>query len=104
MKANRISLVLMMLSWITGVFFIEKYFSNLTTIIVEWDKFYWVSPYWALLGATLVISLLTLGCFWLARKLKPRYRLYMGSGVSIIWVGVLLVQMKIIAYNLGICH
>ncbi|MEW9671389.1 hypothetical protein [Ammoniphilus sp. 3BR4] len=104
MKANRISFVLMIVSWLTGIFFIMKYFRNLTTIIVEWDKFYWVSPFWALLGGTLAISFLTFGCFWLAPKLKPKNMLYIGSGVSIIWVGILLVQIKIIAYNLGICH
>lgn len=97
MAIRRISFGLMIFSWAVGLYFIEFYF-KMISLVIELDRFYWVSPFKGLLGLTLIVSVLTIVLFGMYQKRFIRW------AMVILWVGVILVQAKMIAYNLALCH
>lgn len=97
MAVRRISFALMIFSWALGLYFIEYYF-KMVSLVVELDQFYWVSPFKGLLGITLIMSVLTIGLYGMYQKRLIRW------GIVFTWVAVLLIQTKMIAYNLALCH
>ncbi|WP_134702692.1 hypothetical protein [Ammoniphilus sp. YIM 78166] len=97
MAVRRISLALMIFSWAIGLYFIEYYFKRVS-LVVQLDQFYWVSPFKGLLGLTLIVSFLTIGLYGMHQRKFIRW------GIVFTWIAVLLIQTKMIAYNLALCH
>lgn len=103
-----LSLGLMLTSWGLGIYFISILYTP-SLIIPLFDRFLWMSEAKGLLGLTTlftVITLPTLGFLFKTRNhvsnKKSRYTLLISNYA--IWLTIVASQLKITAYNLGICH
>ncbi|KHE72017.1 hypothetical protein [Halobacillus sp. BBL2006] len=103
-----LSLGLMLTSWVLGIYFISFLYSP-TIIIPLFDQFLWMSETKGLLGLTTLFTLFTLPLIGflfktrhLLKKRKIRYTMLFSNYV--VWLAIIASQLKITAYNLGICH
>ncbi|MGP4069597.1 hypothetical protein [Halobacillus sp. B29] len=102
------SLFFMLTSWILGYYFISILYTP--TIIIPFpNHFLWTNEYKGLLGLTTIITILTipfLTYYFSKRKSVVHTRKW--SAIALInltaWLLTIGAQLKIVAYNLGICH
>ncbi|ARI78999.1 hypothetical protein [Halobacillus mangrovi] len=103
-----LSLGLMLASWGLGIYFISILYTP-ALIIPLFDQFLWMSEVKGLLGLTILFTVITLpilGFLFKTRAAvsnkKSRYTLLISNYA--IWLAIVASQLKITAYNLGICH
>lgn len=95
--------IFMIMSWLIGLFSLTKFYTP-TIIVPTWNSYIWVTPFLGLLGATVVFTIVTIGIFY-SQKKKINFNWKMINGVgTVFWMLVILAQLKVVAYNLGICH
>ncbi|MGP4076711.1 hypothetical protein [Halobacillus sp. K22] len=102
------SLFFMLISWTLGFYFISILYTP-TIIIPLPNNFLWTNEYKGLLGLTTIITILTVPFItYYFRKRKSYVHSRKWSAAFIInltaWLITIAAQLKIVAYNLGICH
>ncbi|RWZ52214.1 hypothetical protein EQV77_16080 [Halobacillus fulvus] len=102
------SSALMFLSWGLGFYFLS--IVTIPTVIIPLPhEFLWMDGFQAFLGLTLLFSLLTIPLIaYIMKKrtvLSKKKSWYSILTVNqLIWAATIASQVKIMAYNLGICH
>ncbi|MCA0972465.1 hypothetical protein LCM20_17860 [Halobacillus litoralis] len=98
----------MLLSWAIGFYFISI-ITTPTIIIPLFDGFLWMSEYKGFLGLPLLFTVLTAPvAFYIfknrQRLLRKKTWYTVFSASQLFWIATIAAQLKIIAFNLGICH
>ncbi|WP_407270939.1 hypothetical protein [Radiobacillus sp. PE A8.2] len=105
---NLFVVVCLILSWTIGLLFINQYY-NPVVIIPTFNDYLWFDRFEGVLGLTLIVTVITMLLFFLqfkfsfltSTKLK---KIVTYSSHYVLWIAVLAIQLKVIAFNLGICH
>ncbi|MRH43891.1 hypothetical protein GH741_14705 [Aquibacillus halophilus] len=98
---------LMLLSWSLGIYFLTIYFDTVL-VIPTINDYLWTSPFKGILGLTSIITTITVLFFFFQYRFKlfKKQRGYLITHIShhVVWLLVVGSQLKVIAFNLGICH
>lgn len=89
-------------SWGLGFFFLSRFFNPKMVVFFNYH-YYWVSPFWGMLGLTILLTLLTVLFIGLRLGLKKGRRIVWSGLYSILWMGGLALQVRFFLFNLGIC-
>ncbi|HLU23477.1 MAG TPA: hypothetical protein VKZ77_13515 [Bacillaceae bacterium] len=100
-----ILLGLMILSWGLGIYYVTAYDIPISVVPLLDNKFYWASSFKAMLGLTIIITIISLVAFMFRKYYNRFSKWYIIHGVGIfLWGFTLFSQARIAAFNLGICH
>ncbi|MDQ0216360.1 polyferredoxin [Oikeobacillus pervagus] len=103
-KWSTITLCLFMfISWFLGLYFLA-FLATPSIIIPLGNQYIWVTPFVGLLSLTIFLTAITIVLSLLRKKANGRKRAILPFLHSILWLVVLLSQVKVILFNLGICH
>lgn len=98
-------IILMIISWILGIYYSAKYYTP-TIILPFFDQYFWVTPFQGLLLTTSIYSIFSLSINLL--QLKVKFKTIIGYILltinNVLWAIIIVLQLKVIAFNLGICH
>ncbi|WP_085992650.1 hypothetical protein [Oceanobacillus senegalensis] len=93
----------MIISWGIGIYYFVTFYTPIT-VIPAFHNFYWTSTFTAMLGLTTIFTFISAIAIAIL-KFKKIYKWYIIHGVGIfIWGFTIFSQLKIAAFNLGICH
>ncbi|RKQ30794.1 hypothetical protein [Oceanobacillus halophilus] len=93
-----------LLSWGLGIYYVAAFYTP-TTVIPMFNNFYWTSTYSAMLGLTTAFTITSILLFVIHKFYKKIYKWYLVRGIGLFaWGFVIFSQLKIAAFNLGICH
>ncbi|RLL43668.1 hypothetical protein D8M04_12145 [Oceanobacillus piezotolerans] len=99
-----ITLILISISWLFGFYAKSKFYTP-TLVIPLLDNFYWAPTFFAMLGLTSILTIVSLLAIFLVKYFKNGKKFYLFTGAGyLIWTFTILSQAKIAAFNLGICH
>ncbi|MFC4023554.1 hypothetical protein ACFOUV_06930 [Oceanobacillus longus] len=94
----------MVISWIIGIYYLTVFYTP-TTVIPLFNNFYWTSTFTAMLGLTIAATIISLAALLLLKFRKKMQRWYVIHGFGLfLWMLTISSQLKIAAFNLGICH
>ncbi|WP_181350352.1 hypothetical protein [Thalassobacillus sp. CUG 92003] len=100
--------VFLIISWFVGLYSLSVIDAS-TIVIPLLGEFLWMRNTQGLLGLTAIFTLLTLPVLTFMvtnrvtlKRLKVWYTL--SGATNLAWVMIIFLQIKIAAYNLGICH
>ncbi|MFZ0371014.1 MAG: hypothetical protein WAM07_15565 [Halobacillus sp.] len=104
----RMSLFFMLTSWILGFYFISILYTP-TIIIPLPNHFLWTDEYKGALGLTTILTILTIPLityyFKKRKSFVPTRKWSIAFLINLTaWLLTISAQLKIVAYNLGICH
>lgn len=95
--------VFMIISWLFGIYSLSKFYTP-TIIIPIFNNYYWSTPFVGMLGLTVFFSIVSVAAFFILKYKNFRKRTAIYSIASILWIAIIVVQFKILLFNLGICH
>ncbi|MGP4062775.1 hypothetical protein [Halobacillus sp. H74] len=103
-----LSLIFMIVSWAMGSYFLSVIYTP-TIIVPLFNEFIWMRDYQGMLGLTTFFSLLTVPLITYMFKQRNRItkrRMWYSIAFTthIFWLGTIAIQLKTVAFNLGICH
>ncbi|MCT2535729.1 hypothetical protein NC661_06335 [Aquibacillus koreensis] len=106
--SSMIMIGLMIVSWVVGFYFLQGYYDT-TLIIPSLNDYIWTTPFKGILGLTSIFTAVTLLLFFLQIKFKQffhqkKYFYFTHISNHLLWIAVVSVQVKVILFNLGICH
>ncbi|MDL4842983.1 hypothetical protein [Aquibacillus rhizosphaerae] len=98
----------MLVSWTIGIYFLNINYDPVL-IIPTLNDFLWMSPFKAILGLTSVVTAFTILLFLSQYTFKSffqnRKKFYIAHiSHHTAWILIVMLQVKVIAFNLGICH